>query len=392
MSDRSWPAAHGPVVSVAPGGNRLRAAASALAVLAIGLAGAWVAGSYAGGTPGSDTAGSGSQAAGAPAAGGAGGVRGDVAARSAVRPCASGTCYVAVNVATVWARTIYPRPVDKPALANPADPRAWIKAMTAAQKSWLVGKLETQALYGTKVIVTGHPRPGWVKVAVTGQPTPRDSRGYPGYVPTRQLTSTAPASATTSAVVRTRTAWLWSGWNSAGLSGSRVMEVSYGTTLPVVTSTSSYVVVKLIGGRQVAISRGKVVLHKAGASWDATGAKLVAEAKKFLGLQYLWAGTSGFGFDCSGFTHTLYAAFGITLPRDADRQAVRGQPVAADALKAGDLVFFRSGTSGPIIHVGMYVGDGNMIDAPHTGAPVRIESVWSFGTYAGARRYLPGSG
>ncbi len=89
------------------------------------------------------------------------------------------------------------------------------------------------------------------------------------------------------------------------------MEVSYGTTLPVVRSTSAYVVVKLIGGRQVAIGPGKVVLHRAGTPWGATGAKLVAEARKFLGLQYLWAGTSGFAFDCSGFTHTLYAAFGI---------------------------------------------------------------------------------
>jgi cell wall-associated NlpC family hydrolase len=345
-------------------------------VLALGVAGAWAAGSYGRGAAPVGVAG-----------------RGDVvAARSVQRPCTSGTCYIAVNVATVWVRTVYPRPVDKPALSNPADPRAWIKAMTLAQTKWLVGKLETQALYGTKVIVTGHPRPGWTKIAVTGQPTPRDSRGYPGYVPTRQLTSTAPVSAKTSALVRTKTAWLWSAWSSAGLTGSRVMEVSYGTIMPVVTSTPSYVVVRLIGGREVAIGPAKVVLHKAGTSWNATGAKLVAEAKKFLGLRYLWAGTSGFGFDCSGFTHTLYAAFGIRLPRDADRQAVHGKAVAADALQAGDLVFFRSGPTGPVIHVGMYIGNGDMIDAPHTGAPVRIEPVRTFGTYAGARRYLPGSG
>ena len=381
MSDRSvpgvrGPALRGPAVSVAGGGSWVRAAASGIAVLALGVAGAWAAGSYVRGTQPAGVAGSGDV----------------VAARSVQRPCTSGTCYVAVNVATVWARTGYPRPVDKPALSNPANPRAWIKAMTLAQKKWLVGKLETQALYGTKVIVTGHPRPGWTKIAVTGQPTPRDSRGYPGYVPTRQLTSTAPVSAKTSAVVRTKTAWLWSAWTSAGLTGRRVMEVSYGTTLPVVTSTSSYVVVRLIGGREVAIGPAKVVLHKAGTSWNATGAKLVANAKKFLGLQYLWAGTSGFGFDCSGFTHTLYAAFGIRLPRDADRQAVHGKAVAANALRAGDLVFFRSGASGPIIHVGMYIGHGDMIDAPHTGAPVRIEPLRTFGTYAGARRYLPGSG
>jgi hypothetical protein len=318
-----------------------------------------------------------------------------VAARMAPQQCASSssTCYVAVSVATMWARTIYPRPVDKPALANPANPRAWVAAMTLAQKSWLVGKLESQALYGSKVIVIGDLwRSGthWIRIAVPSQPTPRDGRGYPGWVPARQLTATAPASAHVTAVVRSPTAWLWSAWASSGPAGSRVMEVSYATALPVARTATHYVVVTLIGGRQVAIRRSWVVLHTAGTSWNPTGPKLVAEAKKFLGLQYLWAGTSGFGFDCSGFTHTLYAAFGIKLPRDADRQALHGTPVPSDQLRAGDLVFFRSSASGSIIHVGMYVGSGNMIDAPHTGAPVRIESVWTFGNYAGARRYLPG--
>jgi gamma-D-glutamyl-L-lysine dipeptidyl-peptidase len=315
--------------------------------------------------------------------------RAAVASTAIVRqPCTSGTCYVAVSVATMWARTVYPRPVDKPALANPAGPRAWVAAMTLAQKRWLVGKLESQALYGTKVIVIGHHGADWTKIAVPGQPTPRDSRGYPGYVPTRQLTSTAPPSAKTTAVVRKQTAWLRSAWNGSGLTGRRVMEVSYATALPVVQATPAYVVVRLIGGRQVAIRPASVALHTAATSWGATRAKLVADAKKFLGLRYLWAGTSGFGFDCSGFTHTLYAAFGIRIPRDADRQAVHGTPVAPSGLRRGDLVFFRSGPGGPIIHVGMYVGGGNMIDAPHTGAPVRIESVWTFGNYAGARRYL----
>jgi cell wall-associated NlpC family hydrolase len=317
-----------------------------------------------------------------------GGPAAPVSARTNPRPCVSGTCYVSVSVATLWARTVYPRPVDRPALGNPADPRAWVAAMTLAQKQWLVGKVETQALYDTKVIVIGHPRPGWTRIAVPTQSTPRDGRGYPGYVPTRQLTSTPPAAARTIGIVRKSTAWLWSSWSAAGPAGRRVLEVSYATSLPVVAATRAYVVVRMIGGREVAIWRGRVVLHAAGSTWVATGAKLVAQARKFLGLQYLWAGTSGFGFDCSGFTHALFAAFGIRLPRDADRQAVRGTPVARNKLRPGDLVFFRSGSSGPITHVGMYAGNGNMIDAPHTGAPVRIEPVWTFGHYAGARRYL----
>jgi gamma-D-glutamyl-L-lysine dipeptidyl-peptidase len=102
----------------------------------------------------------------------------------------------------------------------------------------------------------------------------------------------------------------------------------------------------------------------------------------------LWAGTSGFGFDCSGFTYSVSRAYGVTLSRDADQQAVHGTPVTRTALQPGDLLFFRDSSTGPVGHVGIYVGDGNMIDAPHTGAPVRIEAVSTFPHYAGARRYL----
>jgi gamma-D-glutamyl-L-lysine dipeptidyl-peptidase len=298
------------------------------------------------------------------------------------------TCWVAVNVATLWVKPWYPRPVDKPALTNPADPRRWIASMTQAQKSWLVGRLESQALYGTKVTIIGHHGAAWTKVAVPGQPTNRDGRGYPGWVPTRQLTSTRPPTAGTYAVVRWRTAWLWDHWAANGVYGSKVMEVSFNTQLPVVHATSSYAEVALTGGRHLALSARVYVLHRSGTGWSPTRAKVVAAAKRFLGLPYLWAGVSGLGYDCSGFTYSAYRAFGVTLPRDADRQAAHGTPVAFSKLLPGDLVFFRSGTSGPIIHVGMYVGNGNMIDAPNTSAVIRIEPVATFGNYAGARRYL----
>lgn len=308
-------------------------------------------------------------------------------AASAPAACVSGTCWVDVSVATAWVKPWYPRSVDKPALGNPARPGAWVRDMSLAQKRWLVGRLETQALYGTKVIVTGHWR-NWTHVAIPSQPTNRDSRGYPGWIPTVQLTRTAPPAAATAAMVRPATAWLWSSWNDAGVAGSRVMLASYGTSLPVVTATTTYVKVRLIGGRAVAVRRGDVVLHAAGASWGATRARVVADARKFLGLPYLWAGVSGFGFDCSGFTYSVYRAYGLTLSRDADQQAVHGMPVARGALRPGDLVFFRESANGTIGHVGMYVGSGMMINAPNTTARIRIEPIASFAHYAGARRYL----
>lgn len=296
---------------------------------------------------------------------------------------------MAVTVATAWVQPWYPRPVDAPALANPADPAGWITNMTLDQKQWLVGQLETQVLYGAPVIVTGHWR-DWVHVAVPGQLTNRDSRGYPGWIPAGQLTSTAPVVTSDTAVVAVASTWLWTGWTADGVSGRRLMLASYDTSLPVVRVAPGYVVVGLIGGKQAAVRRADVTLHAAGTSWGGTRAAIVAEASRFLGLPYLWAGTSGFGFDCSGFTYSVYQRYGITLARDADQQAVHGTAVARADLAPGDLVFFRGSSTGAVSHVGLYIGDGNMIDAPHTGAGIRIEPISSFPYYAGARRYLSG--
>ena len=136
-----------------------------------------------------------------------------------------------------------------------------------------------------------------------------------------------------------------------------------------------------------------VALHQVGAAWpELTGDKLVAEAKRFLGLGYLWAGTSGFAVDCSGLTYSVYQALGKTLPRDADAQFLRGVKIAArSSLRRGDLVFFRN-SSGVIHHVGMYVGDGKMIHAPRTGTVVQVTSLQTqpySGEFAGGRRFTP---
>ena len=319
------------------------------------------------------------------------------AARRSTNCTSPGTCWVAVNVATLWVdprnRQTAPRPIDHPALTNPTALWGWVHSMTVAQKMWLVGKLETQVLYGVKVKVTEswvsptHVR--WEHVVVPSQPTNRaGGAGYPGWVPSRQLTTIQPVPTGTTAVVRSRTAWLWSSWSSAGVGGSKVMLVSNATTLPVVKATSAYVTVTLLSGQQVALRPSDVAVFAAGQSWGATRTGVVNEAKKFLGLQYLWAGTSGYGYDCSGFTYAVYRDYGIQLPRDANRQAVRGTPVARTALRPGDLVFYSDRPSGHIVHVGMYVGGGNIIDAPGTGQPVKIEPLSSHSYYAGARRYL----
>lgn len=295
--------------------------------------------------------------------------------------------WIAVSVATLWVKPGLARPVDAAAVAAAADPRAWVAGMTTAQKRWLVGKLETQALYGTRVTLLATSG-AWSRVAVPGQPTPRDSRGYPGWVPTRQLTAVRPQTGRRLAVIRRPTAWTW---ETPSLTG-RVLELSYGTRLPAVAWTPSSVQVAMLDGRSLYLKRSAVALRSRGAAvTQPTGAQLVADARRFLGLQYLWAGTSGFGFDCSGFTCLVYQALGVTIPRDGAPQSAEGVKVARTSLRAGDLVFFRS-SSGQIHHVGMYVGNGRMIHAPATGLPVSVVSLSEerySREFAGGRRYVP---
>jgi cell wall-associated NlpC family hydrolase len=116
----------------------------------------------------------------------------------------------------------------------------------------------------------------------------------------------------------------------------------------------------------------------------ATHGGVVGIAMSYLGVPYVWGGASPSGFDCSGFVMYVYAQAGISLPHNAAMQYGYGSPVSRDQLEAGDLVFFDG-----LGHVGIYIGGGSFIHAPHTGDVVKISSLsdsWYASTYVGARR------
>ena len=91
-----------------------------------------------------------------------------------------------------------------------------------------------------------------------------------------------------------------------------------------------------------------------------------------LGDSYLWAADGPSRWDCSGLTMKAYAAAGVSLPHSSAMQATYGTRVSVGALKPGDLVFFHS----PISHVGIYIGDGLMLHAPHSGSVVQVASLY----------------
>ena len=117
-------------------------------------------------------------------------------------------------------------------------------------------------------------------------------------------------------------------------------------------------------------------------------------AEAAVGIPYRWGGNgsagSGGQFGCSGLTQAAYALSGIALPHNAAAQWYSGVHVPTEQLQPGDLVFFATNLSNPdtIHHVGIYIGGGQMIDAPHTGADVRVEP-YNWPDYIGAVRPHP---
>jgi peptidoglycan DL-endopeptidase CwlO len=110
-----------------------------------------------------------------------------------------------------------------------------------------------------------------------------------------------------------------------------------------------------------------------------------------LGDPYRWGMTGPDSFDCSGLTSSAYRAAGVSIPRVSRAQWGAGPHVAFANLLPGDLIFYADnpGDPGTIHHVGMYIGNGLMVHAPHTGDVVRVASIWREG-YAGATRIVPG--
>lgn len=116
---------------------------------------------------------------------------------------------------------------------------------------------------------------------------------------------------------------------------------------------------------------------------NARAAQAVAYARQKLGSPYVWGATGPDAFDCSGLVLAAYRSAGVSLPRTTYAQIDAGRRVSRSELLPGDLVFFYSGIS----HVGLYIGNGEMIHAPNPSAPVRVAPVDQM-PFAGATRVV----
>ena len=280
------------------------------------------------------------------------------------------TAAVAVSVATLWKAPNVYRAIDRGAVAAPVDLDAWNRALTTGDiRRGLVSRVQTQALFGdvvTVLRVSGR----WARVAVRDEPDPQDPHGYPGWVPLAQLRA-GYSPAGSGLWVRARRAEI-------AFDGGRHVAVSYGTWLPVVGSEGGDWLVR------TPLGAGTIAKTALAPAPRATGASIVAQAKRFLGIRYLWGGLSTWGFDCSGLVWDVFRFHGMTIPRDADPQFRSGTPVARADLRPGDLVFY--GTQRYVHHVAIYAGGGMMLEAPNSDSAVRYVPFRTT-EYAGARRY-----
>lgn len=135
----------------------------------------------------------------------------------------------------------------------------------------------------------------------------------------------------------------------------------------------------LLGKNMPQVSRGSNVYQR----------RIVQSAMEYLGVPYVFGGTTPSGFDCSGYVRYVFAQAGIALPRMADEQYEVGRPVATSDLRTGDLVFFSTYEYGAS-HVGIYLSNGNFINASSSRGVVvdSLSSEYWGSCYIGARRIV----
>lgn len=277
---------------------------------------------------------------------------------------------IAVQVATVWTEPQSARAVDETGISNPTDIDEWINQLSYEDSLALCNedRVQTQALYGEPVQITA-VKEEWAHVVIPSQPSHKDERGYPGWIPFRQLKKVSKNEWLTEhmAAVKQDKAWLESD------AGTKVMKLSYMTMLPVKSMDNVRTKVITPHGILVLPTEALHIFPSDNGIAKGNGDDIVKAVEPFQTLDYFWGGMSSFGYDCSGLAYTAYKANGYQIARDAGDQANAGVPVKYNQLQAGDLLFFAyEEGKGRLHHVGIYYGHGKMLHSPQTGKGIEI--------------------
>jgi gamma-D-glutamyl-L-lysine dipeptidyl-peptidase len=299
---------------------------------------------------------------------------------------------VNVPVATVWTSPDSARALDASAVSNPVNIEKWLDSLTHETRLALCdeNRIQSQALFGQEVLIL-EEKEGWSHVIVLDQPSFKDERGYPGWVPSVQLRKHAVQSESGSfAIVTSKFADLLTE------QGDKELELSFLTSLSIEKEEGDRLAVRTPLGIKYVKRENVYFSTEAVKDRKGNGIDIVKSGEAFLDLPYLWGGMSSYGFDCSGFSYSMCKANGYVIPRDAGDQAKQGKDVPLTDLKPGDLLFFAyEEGKGSIHHVGIYYGDGKMIHSPNTGKTIEIITLE--GTYyekelCKARRYWQETG
>jgi len=225
----------------------------------------------------------------------------------------------------------------------------------------------SQATYGSNVVCL-EEKDGWVKV--------RTADDYTGWMPATSLRRGKPY-ATQGRRVQVENLFANLYRERDVTKHQPSLTVPFETRLEVIaepeTDQGRWIQVRLVDERAAWVQRGDVRFDAAPLSIEGA----IALSKRFLGMPYLWGGTSSFGYDCSGFVQMLCRQRGVIIPRDAAPQA-RWEgvaPIQKEDLRPGDLLYFGRSVE-KITHTGMYIGNGQFINATtHERPMVQIDNL-----------------
>ncbi|QMU07449.1 C40 family peptidase [Levilactobacillus suantsaii] len=289
---------------------------------------------------------------------------------------------VKVPTALVWAKPVQPQTLTQALLAGQVAP--WLAQLSLVDQEQLADQqaVVTEVLFNDQVVLD-QIQDGWAHVFVQRQTNRLSRRGYPGWLPLSQLTDADQELAyptTTVRLVQPATVFTTTDQQIR-------LTLPMGTILTTTGQDSDRIqVVTPLGSGSIAAQAAHLTI----AGGD-DGARLLALSRQLLGTPYLWGGLTPQGVDCSGLAYSVHRTLGYRIPRDAQDQFTAGYPIAPEALRPGDLIFFATdhGT-GHVHHVGLYAGQGQMLHAPRPGQTVAqtpLTTAPFAAEYAGARRF-----